>query len=379
MSENNSAQDKTEQPTPKRQQDAVNKGDVAQSKDLSSFLIMGFVGVTLYFSAKTTAKYIFDIFEHVYVFDKAVIVLSNKMLFSYFFTAIVEGVKSIFFVLFAAFFISFLSGFVLRGKFTYSIESLGLKLEKLDPVKGFKRMFSLNSFVEMIKSVLKFFFILCFAFVGLYLLREQIHALSKIDVTIAIYSMFNIISNIFLILLLPLFIICLIDVPYQLWSYAKKLRMTKQEIKDENKNTEGNPEVKGRIRAIQRSQSQRKMLQDVPTANAVIVNPDHYAVALRYEHDSNVAPIVVAKGVDHMADRIKTIARENSVVVYREPPLARSLYYSVDVGKAIPAGLYLAVAKILAYLYQVENNLRNEKNQLPDKPSNLDIPEEYKY
>lgn len=379
MSENNSSQDKTEQPTPKRQQDALNKGDVAQSKDLSSFLIMALVAAALFLSAKITASHIFDIFTKIYVFDADIIYRSNKALFENFYFSIIKGVNSILWVLLVAFIISFLSGFLLRGKFTYSAEALGIKLDKIDPVKGLKRMFSLNSFVEMIKSVLKFLFILCFAFFGLYLFRDQIYLLSKLDIEIAIYSSFSIMSNIFFMLLLPLFIITLIDVPYQLWSHTKKLRMTRQEVKDENKQTDGDPEVKGRIRAIQRSQAQRKMLQDVPNANAVIVNPDHYAVALRYEHNSNSVPIVVAKGVDHMADRIKTIARENKIVVYREPPLARSLYHTVDVGKMIPAGLYLAVAKVLAYLYQVENNLRNEENQLPDKPANLDIPEEYEY
>lgn len=376
MSENSSSQDKTEQPTPKRKQDAVKKGDIAQSRDLSSFLMVAFVSLSIYLTAGPIRNDLFVLLTQFFNFEQWEHELSNQAVFKVIYMALLSGVKMIAMVLFISFFIAILAGFIMRGKLTFSTESLAFKVDKLDPIKGVKKMFSLNSFVEMIKSVLKFLFILCVALSVLYSFRDRIYVLSTLDSKVSIYAVFNILTYLLFSLLIPLAIIAAIDVPYQIWSYNKKLRMTKQEIKDETKNTDGNPEVKGRVRSIQRSMAQRKMLKDVPEANAIIVNPDHYAVALKYEHDSNAVPLVIAKGVDHMAERIKMIARENNVVVYREPPLARSLYYSTEIGEAIPAGLYLAVAKVLAYLFQVENNIRNEKNQLPHKPTHLDIPED---
>lgn len=379
MSENQSSQEKTEQPTPKRREDALKKGDIAQSKDLSSFLVMSVVGAVTFILADTIANDIGTIEQKYFIFDNHIRELTREDNTHAILQALLDGIVAIVWVLLSAFVISLFAGFVLRGKFTISAEAINFKPDKLDPIKGIKRMFSINSLVEMVKAVAKFLFILSFVFVAAYLLQAQLFNLSRLDYYVAIQSCLLLIATVFFVLLVPIFFIALIDVPYQLWSYTKKLRMTRQEVKDELKHMEGSPEVKQRIRAVQRNMSQRKMLEDVAKANAVIVNPDHYAVAMQYDQKEHSVPIVIAKGVDEMAERIKFIAREHAVVVYREPVLARSLFYTTDIGEAIPEGLYMAVAKVLAYIYQVENDIRNHKNQLPDKPTQLDIPDELRY
>jgi flagellar biosynthetic protein FlhB len=172
-----------------------------------------------------------------------------------------------------------------------------------------------------------------------------------------------------------LILIAAIDVPFQLWQHAKQLKMTKQEVKDEAKETDGRPEVKGRIRALQQELSQRRMMEAVPEADVVITNPTHYAVALRYDQYNMQAPVVVAKGTDLVAARIRMVADQNSVAIVSAPPLARALYASTDLNREIPAGLYVAVANVLSYVYQL--NAIEAGDEIPEQPTDLPIPDEY--
>ncbi len=167
-----------------------------------------------------------------------------------------------------------------------------------------------------------------------------------------------------------------IDVPYQLWSHNKKLRMTLKEIKDEQKESNGNPEVKSKIRSVQREMAQQRMLQDVPEAQIIIVNPTHYAIALRYEDGKESAPRIIAKGVDLVSFRIREVASAHDIPIFTAPPLARALYYSTEIGQLIPTGLYLAVAKVLAYVLQL-NQIHSKDRQTPEEPTDLEIPEEF--
>ena len=180
----------------------------------------------------------------------------------------------------------------------------------------------------------------------------------------------------FLVIALSLLIIVAIDVPYQLWNHKRQLKMTKQEVKDENKNTEGKPEVKGRIRQQQMQLSYRRMMSEVPKADVVITNPEHFSVALKYD-DSLVAPVVVAKGVDHVAMKIREVAVRHDIPIFAAPPLARAIYYNTKIDQAIPEGLYLAVAQVLAYVFQLQE-FRNGKASKPSKVSDLEIPDELK-
>jgi len=169
-----------------------------------------------------------------------------------------------------------------------------------------------------------------------------------------------------------------IDIPFQIWQHANQLKMTKQEVKDEYKETEGKPEVKGRIRMLQREAAQRRMMSEVPQADVIVTNPEHFSVALRYKQDTDRAPIVVAKGTDHMALKIREIAREHDIYVVPAPPLARALYHSTELEQEIPDGLFTAVAQILAYVFQLKQ-FRKRGGQRPNlKASELPIPPEYR-
>lgn len=172
-----------------------------------------------------------------------------------------------------------------------------------------------------------------------------------------------------------LVLIAAVDVPFQLWDHSNKLKMTKQEVKDEQKQTEGNPEVKGRIRAVQRQMSQQRMMADIPTADVVVTNPTHYAVALRYDQEGSGAPVVVAKGADLIAGQIRKVAAANEVAIVEAPPLARALYFNTDIGQEIPAGLYVAVAQLLAYIYQLKH-MHTTGRETPAPPADLPVPEE---
>lgn len=172
-----------------------------------------------------------------------------------------------------------------------------------------------------------------------------------------------------------LVLIAAVDVPFQLWDHSNKLKMTKQEVKDEQKQTEGNPEVKGRIRAVQRQMSQQRMMADIPTADVVVTNPTHYAVALRYDQEGSGAPVVVAKGADLIAGQIRKVAAANEVAIVEAPPLARALYFNTDIGQEIPAGLYVAVAQLLAYIYQLKH-MDTTGREEPAPPADLPVPEE---
>jgi len=185
----------------------------------------------------------------------------------------------------------------------------------------------------------------------------------------------SILSKSFIVLSASLLLIAAIDVPYQLWDHAKNMKMTRQEVRDENKNTEGKPEVKSRIRQMQRDIAQRRMMEAIPKADVVITNPTHYAVALSYNAGKMSAPIVVAKGVELVASQIRTVAVANKVPLYEAPPLARALYYSTEINHEVPAGLYLAVAQILAYVFQLKASAHG--GPVPNRPGPVDVSDEF--
>jgi flagellar biosynthetic protein FlhB len=249
----------------------------------------------------------------------------------------------------------------------------------MDPLAGIGRMFSLKSLIELSKAIGKFVIVTSLALYFLNSVQQELYDLGKMDVFVAMSEAISLIGWAFLIISLSLILISVADVPYVLYESAEKLKMTLQEVKDEMKNTEGKPEVKGRIRQMQHEISQRQMMKDVPQADVVITNPTHYSVALKYEDNHRNAPIIVAKGADFVALKIREIAKENDVPVLMSPPLARALYHSAEIGDEVPTGLFKAVAQVLAYVFQ----LKRFKQQAAAKPSmpkeqEIDIPSEYR-
>lgn len=238
--------------------------------------------------------------------------------------------------------------------FLFTIEPLKLKLDKLSPLKGFKRLFSFKSIVEMVKSILKAAGVLFICYNYITGQKEVLVSVLHMPLMAAVLTMWDIIFNIVMRCGALLFVLGILDYVYKRWENSKELKMSKQEVKEEYKQLEGDPFIKGKIKEKQRQMAMSRMMQEVPQADVVITNPTHYAVALKYDRDSNEAPKVVAKGRDLIAQKIKEIARENEVHIIENKPLARSLYDSCELGDEIPPRLYEAVADVLAYVYKLK-------------------------
>ncbi|MBL4899493.1 MAG: flagellar biosynthesis protein FlhB, partial [Colwellia sp.] len=281
----------------------------------------------------------------------------------------------IFFIIVIAAFI----GNTLLGGMSFSWEAMAPKASRLSPAAGFKRMFGVQAAVELIKSILKFFVVFIVAYLLLTGLFDQILGLSLESTPTNFIHAVNMLLWMFLTLALSIGIIAIIDAPYQVWNHTRQLKMTKQEIKDEHKNTEGNPEVKGRIKRTQYEMSQRRMMGEVPNSDVVITNPTHYSIALKYDAVVGGAPRLVAKGIDEMAIHIRTIAKENGVEIIQSAALARSLYYTSEIDQDIPEELYAAVAQVLAFIFQLNEHKKGRAKKPIPIAKKLPIPEEFKY
>jgi flagellar biosynthetic protein FlhB len=263
------------------------------------------------------------------------------------------------------------------GGWIFNMDTITPKFDKLDPIKGLPKLFSVNGLVELLKASLKI------ALVGLvgWLLFNSIFAellgLSSEPMEQAVIHAVKLIAHSFLILSGALILVAAIDVPYQLHKHSTDLKMSMQEIKDEHKEAEGSPEIKGRIRRTQMEMAQNRMMKEVPNADVIITNPSHYAIALKYDEGSGNAPILVAKGVDLIAAHIRNLAIEANVPLVAAPPLARALYYSTELDNEIPQGLYLAVAQVLAYIFQLKEAAKTHGTK-PAAPKDIKVPSEFK-
>jgi flagellar biosynthetic protein FlhB len=261
------------------------------------------------------------------------------------------------------------------GGWTLSSESVAFKPERLNPVQGLRRLISLNGLAELAKALAKF--VVLAGATGLFLWSEmdRLLHLGRQPLAPALADAADILGSAFLVLCGALVLIAAVDVPYQFWQHRYRLRMSRQELKEEYKETEGKPEVKSRIRNLQREIARRRMMQEVPKADVVVTNPTHYAVALRYVAETMTAPRLVAKGADLVALRIRDLAAEHGVPVIGAPPLARALYNNTRLNQEIPAGLYLAVAQVLAYVFALQR-YRTHGGQAPAPPADLPVPDE---
>jgi flagellar biosynthetic protein FlhB len=372
-----SGQEKTEDPTPKRLKEAREKGDIPRSKELNTtVLLMVAAASVLFFGAQIISdlgKMMAGSFSlsREEAFD-------TQYIFINFGETSIEALWAILVFMIITFVAAFVGPISLSG-WNFSGKALAPKGSRMDPLAGLKRMFSLKSLIELVKALGKFLIVTALALYFLNSAQEELYSLGKMDVNSGMSAAINLIGWAFLVISLSLIIISLLDVPYVLYESAEKLKMTLQEVKDEMKNTEGKPEVKGRIRQMQREISQRQMMKDVPQADVVITNPTHYSVALKYEDNQRNAPIIVAKGSDFVALKIREIAKENDVPVLMSPPLARALYYSTEIGDEVPTGLFKAVAQVLAYVFQLKRFKQNtaQKPILP-KENEIQIPSEFK-
>ncbi|MFT8233012.1 flagellar biosynthesis protein FlhB [Pseudomonas guariconensis] len=371
MAESESGQDKTEEPTDKRRRDAREKGEVARSKELNTVAVTlagagsllafgGFLAETL----MDLMRLSFSLTREMVVDESAMgglLLASGKMA--------IWAVQPVLILLFV---ISFIAPIALGG-FLFSGSLLQPKFSRMNPLSGIKRMFSLNALTELLKALAKFFVILLVALAVLSNDREALLAIANEPLDQAIIHSVQVVGWSALWMAAGLLLIAVVDVPFQIWQAHNKLKMTKQEVKDEYKDSEGKPEVKQRIRQLQREASQRRMMAAVPDADVIITNPTHYSVALKYDPESGgVAPLLLAKGTDFIALKIREIGVQHQVQILESPALARAIYYSTELEQEIPAGLYLAVAQVLAYVFQIRQ-YRAGKGKAPE-PLKPDLP-----
>lgn len=375
MAENESGQEKTEQATPKRVQEAREEGDIARSKEFNTMFVT-FTSALAFLALGDDFVDTLMLFIGEHLSISRALVFDTPMIARYLLDSLLAALIIIAPFLVIALLASLL-GPMMVGGWIFSLKSISVKFDRLNPLTGIRRVFSLRSVVEMLKAVSKFFLIAVAAVLMIYWSVDEFMMLSREPAQQGIAHSAALFSGAFLIFGLVLFIIAAFDIPFQLWQQSKKLKMTRQELKDELKQSDGRPEIRSKIRSIQREMANRRMMQKVPEADVVIVNPTHYSVALKYDERKASAPILLAKGTDLLALKIREIAIHHKIPIFSAPPLARAIYYTTKLERQIPSTLYLAVAKVLAYIYQVKA-AKKFGFESPDIPYDLDVPEEYK-
>jgi len=346
-------QERTEKATAKRRQQAREKGQVAQSREVSSVIILMTALGLFYFSGSWMLLNLGNILSGVYQ-SLGTLHLDSVPNVS---TFLIKIAKLSFRIIAPLFLLLVVAGIAANGlQFGFGLypKKLAPKLTQINPASGVKRIFSLKSLVEAVKSVLKIIVVGWIAYGVISGHLKEFPALVDLDVGQILVFMGQVAFQIALYVCLALVVMAALDFIYQRWQYEENLKMTKQEVKDEHKQAEGDPKVKSRIRSLQREVAMRRMMESVPEADVVITNPTHLAIALRFDSKNMIAPRVVAKGADHLAERIRKIAGEHSVPIVENKPLAQALYRMVELGEYIPAELYRAVAEVLAYVYRLK-------------------------
>lgn len=349
---NDTPQDeKTEEPTQQRLEESRREGNVAQSKEITAFLVLlGCVG-TIYFGGSNLLEVYFDSFRQ--LANLAGTMQINMSTVGKLLYITIGSIAKIVLPIAAIGFAAGIAGTIVQVGFNFSTKPLEPNLNKLNPISGFKRIFSMNTIVEGAKSVAKLIAIGTVAYfmaVDSVVTAPVLVEFESVEIVnymgVVGFRMIGAIS-------LALFVIAGGDLAWQKFQYIKKLRMTKQELKDELKNREGDPLLKARIRSIQRERAQKRMMEEVPKADVIVTNPTHIAIALKYDAENMEAPKVIAKGSDYIALKIKEIAKDKRIPLVENVPLARALHKSVKVGQYIPRSLYQAVAEVLAYIYRM--------------------------
>jgi len=373
VAEQQQFQERTEQATPKKKEEARRKGQVARSKELNMAAVMIGASIVMFISGPSIAQAMLDLMRNGLTIEPAQIEQPAAMVAALgeaTFAALSALTPLLVIVTVAA-----IAGGIAIGGWAFSAQSLQPKLSKLDPIKGLGRVFGLKGLVEVAKALGKAGVVGLAAFAVLYIGAGDLLLLSVAPLREAMTTSGTLMLTVFFAACVSLLVIAAFDVPFQMWNHAKELRMTRKEVQDEMKETEGRPEVRSKIRNLQQEMSNRRMLRDVPDADVIVTNPTHFAVAIRYDDSQMNAPIVVASGVDHMAAKIREIGELHNVVVFEAPPLARAIYWTTEVGQAVPEKLYVAVAQVLTYVLRLKG-YNSGQSDYPDKPS-VDLDDEY--
>lgn len=355
----NDSQERTEQATPKRLQQAREKGQVPRSRELSTTALLFAAAAGLFSVGPNIVQGFADLMRSSFTLAPASLTQELPLLMA-FGEACLIALKSLgpFLGLVA---IAALMAPLSLGGWSFSAQALAFKWEKLDPIRGLGRVFSWNGLMELVKALAKFVLTTGVAVLVLWMGMAEFLSLNRQSLGPALTHTAHMVAWSFLALSAATLVIALVDVPFQLWNHARRLRMTRQEVKDELKETDGKPEVKSRIRNLQREVAQRRMMEALPSADVVLTNPTHFAVALSYKQEKMRAPRLVAKGADLVAQRIREIAHEHNVPIVSSPMLARAVYFSTRIDDEIPVGLYVAVAQVLAYVFRLREHVGRGK------------------
>jgi flagellar biosynthesis protein FlhB len=348
------ADEKTEEATPKKKEDSRRKGQVAKSVEINSafviltaFLALKMVGPSIKDELSNYMQYVLSNLNMADLTQQSVMILFMQMGIVFLKTAMPAMVVILIISLAISFF---------QVGFVFSLEPLMPQLDRINPLSGFQRLFSKRALVELVKSIFKVLI------VGYFIYRFMSNQAGHIPelLTTSLIGTMQIVASLILDLAFQIgaviLVLAIIDYFYQWWEHNESIKMSKHDIKEEFKQTEGNPQIKGKIKERQRAMAMRRMMQEVPQATAIVTNPTHFAVALKYKRTMD-APQVVAKGQDFLAERIKAVAKENGVAIVENKPLARALYDNVEVGDSVPPELYQAVAELLAYVYRLKKRL----------------------
>lgn len=372
MAEEDTGQEKTEQATPRRLERAREEGQVPRSRELNTAAILLAGSASLLIFGQWLGTRILAI-------GRASFTLGRQEIFDTGYMAIhlgkaLQGALGMVTPIFLLLAVAALLAPSALGGWLFSAKALMPKLERLSPIKGLARMLSVHSLVELLKAMAKVLLVGSIAVLLLWQLRGDLQSMVRQPLEPALVHSLRVIGWSALALSASTLLIAAVDVPFQIFDHAKKLRMSTQQIRDEMKETEGKPEIKNRIRQLQRQLARSRMMSAVPKADVVITNPSHYAVALRYDLERGGAPTLLAKGSDLVAFRIREVAEANSVAVVRSPKLARAIFFTTEIDAEIPGALYLAVAQVLAYVYHLRN-FRRGRGAPPTLPEELEIPE----
>jgi len=376
MADEDSAQERTEEPTAKRQQKAREEGQVPRSRDLTttSILVLGTLG--LFAFGNYIGEALVKVARFNFIVDRQTLADPASM-FAHLETSL-NSVLLVLMPLFAVLALAGVAGPVALGGWNFSANAMMPKLNRLDPISGLKRMFSIKSLVELAKGIAKVSLVILVAYALMAGMKFKLLALANMEVDEAMKAAVHLSLWAAMVLSASTLLIAAVDVPFQLWENKKKLRMSRQELKDEYKDTEGKPEVKSKIRQIQMRMAQSRMMANVPKADVVITNPTHFSVALKYDPERMQAPVLLAKGSDQLALKIREIARAHEIEFVESPALARAVFYTTEVEAEIPQGLYLAIAQVLAYVFQLRE-YRRGRGAKPPYPKNPDLPPNYRF
>lgn len=376
MAAEEEGQERTEEATPRRLEKAREEGQVPRSRELgAAFVVIAGIAALMNMGPGLVENFSGIARDNFSLDARAT--QDEAMMFAHLHTALMSVLKTL-----APFFIFLLIAGVassaVLGGVLFSGTALMPKFSRLNPLEGIKRMFSIKALVELVKSLIKVAVLTGIALIVLHKAEPTLYLLGNQAVGPAMYHALDLLAWSTFYICCGLVLIAAVDVPYQLWDYAHNLRMTMQQIKDEMKDVEGKPEVKGRIRQLQREMAKRRMMQAVPEADVVITNPTHFAVALKYDTKGSSAPVLVAKGGDELALKIREIAKAHRVAIVEAPALARAVYFTTEVDQEIPQRLYVAVAKVLAYVFQLRS-YRPGQGRRPVLPRELGVPDDLRF